>query len=134
MNHQHKHIFVNMPVSDLARTKEFFSQLGFSFNPQYTNDDAACMIIYDNIFAMLLTHHHFSQFTKKEIADAHKVTEVLVAISAESREHVDSLVNTAVKNGATIYAEPLDHGFMYTRSFADLDGHQWEVAWIDGLQ
>ncbi len=88
-------------------------------------------MIHDNIFAMLLTHGHFERFTKKKIADATEVTEVLVALSAESREEVDQLVDAALANGATSYAEPADYGFMYQRSFADFDGHQWEVAWMD---
>lgn len=127
----HKHIFVNLPVSDLKKTQTFFEKLGFSFHPQFTSDAAACMIIHDNIYAMLLTHEHFATFTKKKIADAHQVTEVLIALSAESREEVDRLVDQALALGATSYAEPADHGFMYQRSFADFDGHQWEVAWMD---
>lgn len=126
-----KHIFVNLPVSDLVRTKQFFSTLGFAFNPQFTSDEAACMVISDHIFVMLLTHAHFQNFTKKPIADATHVTEVLIALSAPSREEVDALVDTALAHGATSYAEPMDHGFMYQRSFADVDGHQWEICWMD---
>lgn len=128
---KHKHVFINLPVADLPRSMAFFEAIGFKFNPQFTGETAACMVIHDNIFAMLLTHEHFRMFTKKPIADATQVTEVLVALSAENREEVDRLVEAALANGATTYSEPADHGFMYQWAFADLDGHQWEVAWMD---
>jgi hypothetical protein len=110
---------------------DFFSKLGFAFNPQFTGEEAACMILGDHMFAMLLTHDHFRKFTCKAIADATQVTEVLIAISANSRDEVDRLCDLALSHGATSYADPADYGFMYQRSFADLDGHQWEVGWMD---
>lgn len=124
-------IFVNLPVKDLQRSIEFFTKLGFSFNPQFTDETATCMVISENIFAMLLIESRFSGFTKKQVADATKTTEVLIALDAESREEVDRIVDAAVVAGGTLYREPADHGWMYERSFADLDGHQWEFAYMD---
>jgi predicted lactoylglutathione lyase len=124
-------IFVNLPVKDLQKTMTFFGNLGFEFNPQFTNEQAACMIISENAFAMLLTEPFFAMFTKKPIADAHATTEVLIAMDAPSREAVDEMVAKAVANGGTVYTEPADHGWMYQHSFADLDGHQWEVGYMD---
>lgn len=125
-------IFVNLPVKDLKRSIDFFTHLGFSFNQQFTDDKAACLVINDgSIYAMLLTEPMFKTFTKKEIADASKTTEVLIAIDADSREQVDELVRKAVEAGGSIYSEPADHGWMYQHSFADPDGHQWEVLYMD---
>lgn len=125
-------IFVNLPVKDLKRSIDFFTHLGFSFNQQFTDDKAACLVINDgSIYAMLLTEPMFKTFTKKEIADASKTTEVLIAIDADSREQVDELVKKAVEAGGSIYSEPADHGWMYQHSFADPDGHQWEVLYMD---
>ncbi len=124
-------IFVNLPVRDLGKSKEFFSKIGFSFNPQFTNDKAACMIIGENIYAMLLTEEMFKTFTKKEISDAKKTTEVLLAVDAESREKVNEMVKKAVEAGGSLYRDAEDHGWMYECSFADLDGHQWEVLYMD---
>jgi len=124
-------IFVNLPVKDLDKSKDFFAKLGFSFNPQFSDDKAACLIIGENIFAMLLTEPFFKTFTKKEIADAKKTTEALIAIDAESREKVDDIVKKAVEAGGAVYGDPEDHGWMYGHSFADLDGHQWEVLYMD---
>jgi len=124
-------IFVNLPVKDLNKSKEFFTKLGFSFNPQFTDDKAACLVIGENIFAMLLTEPFFKTFTKKEISDAKKTTEVLIAIDADSRKKVDEMVKTALESGGSIYKEPEDQGWMYGHSFADLDGHQWEVLYMD---
>jgi len=126
-----KNIFVNLPVRDLNKSMDFFSKLGFTFNPQFTDDKAACMIIGENIYAMLLLEQFFKTFTKKEISDAKKSTEVLIAIDTESREKVDEMINKAVKAGGSIYNNPQDHGWMYGHSFADLDGHQWEVLYMD---
>ncbi|MEP0860614.1 MAG: glyoxalase/bleomycin resistance/extradiol dioxygenase family protein [Ignavibacterium sp.] len=126
-----RQIFVNLPVKDVKRSMNFFSQLGFSFNMQFTDDKAACLVIGENIYAMLLHEEFFKTFTKKELADATKVTEVLIAIDVESREAVDSMIQKAVNAGGTIYSEPSDHGWMYQHSFADLDGHQWEVFYSD---
>lgn len=124
-------IFVNLPVKDLRKSIEFFTKLGFTFNPQFTNEEATCMIIGENIFAMLLIEKRFNDFTKKEIADATKTTEVLIAIDAESREKVIELVANAKAAGGSVYMEAADHGWMYQHSFADLDGHQWEILFMD---
>lgn len=126
-----RQIFVNLPVKDVKRSMNFFSQLGFSFNMQFTDDKAACLVIGENIYAMLLHEEFFKTFTRKELADATKVTEVLIAIDVESREAVDSMIQKAVNAGGTIYSNPSDHGWMYQHSFADLDGHQWEVFYSD---
>jgi uncharacterized protein len=124
-------IFVNLPVNDLKKSIDFFSKLGFSFNPQFTDEKATCMIISENIFAMLLTKPFFKTFTKKEIIDAQKGTEVLLALDAESRAKVEEMVKKAVTAGGSIYMPPQDHGWMYQHSFADLDGHQWEILYMD---
>jgi uncharacterized protein len=124
-------IFVNLPVSNLKKSIEFFTKLGFTFNPQFTDETATCMIIGEDIFVMLLTKEKFKTFTPKEIIDATKGTEVLVALSFESRERVDELVRQAVAAGGTTYNEPQDHGFMYSHGFQDLDGHIWEIFYMD---
>ncbi len=124
-------IYVNLPVKDLKRSMEFFSKLGFSYNEQFTNDKAACLILGVNFYAMLLQEDFFKTFTKKEISDANKTTEVLIALDLNSRKEVDEMVAKAVKAGGTIYRDPDDHGWMYGHSFADLDGHQWEVGYMD---
>jgi uncharacterized protein len=124
-------IFVNLPVKDLERSMSFFKQLGFKFNPQFTDDTAACMVIADDIYAMLLTYAKFKTFTKKEIADATRFTEVLTALSFESKAQVNEFVDTALKAGAIESGQLQDHGFMYGRSFDDLDGHTWEIFWMD---
>ena len=124
-------IFVNLPVKDLKKSIDFFTKLGFTFNPQFTDNKAACLIIGENIFAMLLMEPFFKTFTKKEISDATKNTEVLIAIDVDSREKVDEMVKKAIGAGGSIYKEPQDHGWMYGHSFEDLDGHQWEVLYMD---
>ena len=124
-------IFVNLPVENLGRSVGFFTKLGYSFNPQFTDENATCMIISDDIYAMLLVEPFFKTFTKKEVADASKVTEVLIALSAESRAGVDDHVNKALAAGGHETKPAMDHGFMYQRSFSDLDGHQWEILWMD---
>ena len=124
-------IFVNLPVKDLDKTKAFFAALGYTFNPQFTDANAACMIISENIFAMLLVEPFFKGFTDKTIVDAHKSTEVLLALSTNSRAEVDDMVNKAVAAGGTEPRAAQDHGFMYTRSFNDLDGHIWEILWMN---
>lgn len=126
-----KQIFVNLAVKDLERSIEFFEKLGFIFNPQFTDDKAGCLVIGENIYAMLLVENFFKTFTKKEICDAKKFTEVLIAIDVESREAVNKMVKNALEAGGTTYASPQDHGWMYQHSFADLDGHQWEILYID---
>lgn len=124
-------IFVNLPVKDLEKSINFFTQLGFSFNHRFTDEQATCMIIGENIFAMLLVEERFRDFTRKPISDAKKSTEVLLALDATSREAVDAMIQHAVKAGGSTYAEPQDHGWMYGHSFADLDGHQWEILYMD---
>lgn len=128
-----KQIFVNLPVNDLNKSKEFFSALGYTFNAQFTNEQGACMVISDNsIYAMLLTEEFFKTFTDKQIAKAHEVTEVLTCLSCESREEVDSLVAKALAAGGTAPRAAQDHGFMYSRAFDDLDGHTWELVYMSG--
>ncbi|WP_410768927.1 VOC family protein [Fontibacillus sp. BL9] len=124
-------IFVNLPVKDLDKTMGFFKQVGFEFNPQFTNEQAACLVISEHIFAMLLTEPYFRTFTKKEIADTASHTEVILAFAASSREQVDEIVNRALAAGGHKYNDPVDHGFMYSWSFQDLDGHLWEVMYMD---
>ena len=124
-------IFVNLPVKDLNKSKEFFARLGFSFNEQFTDDKAACLVIGENIFAMLLREEFFKMFTKKESAGAKKTKEALIAIDAESGQQVDDMVKKAAEAGGSIYRDAEDHGWMYGHGFADLDGHQWEVLYMD---
>lgn len=126
-----KQIFVNLSVKDLNKSKVFFEKLGYSFNPQFTDENAACMVISDTIYAMLLTETFFKGFTNKELVDAKKATEVLICLSTESRAEVDEIVRKAVAAGGQIYKEPQDYGFMYSHSFEDLDGHQWEFAYME---
>lgn len=124
-------IFVNLATDDADASKKFFTQLGYTINPQFSNDECACVVISDTIIAMLLSKQRYADFTKKEIADPTKTSEVLICLSAESREKVDELVNKAVAAGGTANADVQDHGYMYGRSFDDLDGHSWEVVWMD---
>ncbi len=124
-------ILVNLPVQDLDKSMAFFKAIGFSFNPQFTDKTAACMVISDDIYAMLLTHEKVRQFTKKEIADAHKTTEVLTALAVESKAKVHALADKAIKAGAKEPRPLQDYGFMFARSFEDPDGHIWEVFWMD---
>lgn len=125
-----RQIFVNLPVKDLPRSVAFFTALGFSFNPQFTSENATCMIVDENIFVMLLVEPFFQGFIKKTICDAHKNTEVLVCLSCESRAEVDELAAKAVAAGGTIPREPEDHGFMYGHAFEDPDGHIWELVYM----
>ncbi|MFJ5534403.1 VOC family protein [Streptomyces sp. NPDC093261] len=124
-------IFVNLPVVDVEASKKFFTELGYTINPQFTTDDCACVVISDTIIAMLLGKQRYADFTKKEIADATRTSEVLLCLSAESRDKVDELVDRALAAGGSVGGETQDHGFMYGRSFDDLDGHTWEVMWMD---
>ena len=124
-------IFVNLPVKDLAKSMDFFKALGFSFNPQFSDETGACMVISDTIFAMLLTHEKFAGFSPKPIADTQKTTEVLIALSRDDRAAVDAIVTAALAAGGSTFSEPQDHGFMYGRAFRDLDGHVWEAFWMD---
>jgi len=124
-------IFVNLPVKDLGRAVEFFTKLGYRFNPQFTDKNATCMIVGEDIFVMLLVEEFFKTFAPKPVADAKRSSEVLVALSAASREEVNRIVETALAAGAKRYTEPKDHGFMYQWGFEDLDGHLWEYLWMD---
>jgi predicted lactoylglutathione lyase len=124
-------IFVNLPVKDLNKSIEFFTSLGYSFNPQFTNEQGASLVISDNIFFMLLTEPFFKSFIKKEIADATKVAETINCISVDSREAVDEIVRKAVAAGATVPNDKQDYGWMYGHGFQDLDGHLWEFAYMD---
>ena len=124
-------IFVNLPVKDLRKTREFFSKIGFTFNEQFSNDEAASMIIGENIFAMLLVEPFFKSFHNKQIGDATKTAQVINALSVESRAKVDEMVDKALAAGGVFTKEPQDHGWMYGRSFADINGHQWEVFYMD---
>ncbi|WP_211197880.1 VOC family protein [Permianibacter fluminis] len=122
---------MNLPVKDVAKTKAFFSALGFSFEPKFSNDDAVCMIVADDIYVMLLVEKFFQSFISKEISDAKKTTEVLLCLSCSSRAEVDELVAKAVAAGGRVLREPQDMGFMYGHSFEDLDGHIWELMYMD---
>ncbi|USG64267.1 VOC family protein [Brevibacillus ruminantium] len=131
MGLQAEKIFVNLPVKDLKRSMDFFSAIGFTFNPQFTDDNAACMVVSEDIFVMLLVEDFFKTFTKKEMVDATKGTEVILALSAESKEKVDEIVNKALAAGGLASNDPMDHGFMYAWSFQDIDGHLWEFMYMD---
>ncbi len=124
-------IFVNLPVADLQRSVAFYEAVGGVKNPQFSDDTAACIVFSETIHVMLLTHDKFRQFTPKRIADAHETSEVLICISAESRGAVDEITENALAAGGREPREPQDYGFMYGRSFEDLDGHIWEPMFMD---
>lgn len=124
-------IFVNLPVKDLNRAVEFFTALGFKFNPEFTDHQATCMIVGDNIFVMLLVEDYFKTFSRKEIVDTSSNSEVILALSAETREQVDEMVNNAISAGGAAPNPPQDHGWMYQHGFQDPDGHIWEVLYMD---
>jgi len=124
-------IYVNLPVKDLQRSVAFFGRLGFQFNPAFSNERAAGMIVADNIFVMLLAEAAFATFTPRPVSDARATTEVLLALSLESRAAVEAMVAAAVAAGAGLPRAPQDHGFMYAQAFEDLDGHIWEPFWMD---
>ena len=126
-------IFVNLPVKDLQATRNFWTGLGFSFNENFSDDKAICLVLNDgSMYCMLITHEYFSTFTNRPIADA-STTQVLVAIQVPSREMVDEMVGRALENGGVRYRDSADHGWMYYDSFADPDGHQWEVMFVGEL-
>ncbi|MFT4064564.1 VOC family protein [Paraburkholderia sp.] len=127
----HKQIYVNLAVDNVARSKAFFTALGFSFEPRFSNERAVCLILGENIYAMLLVKDMFKTFTPKSLADAKASTEVLVCLSCESREEVDSLVAKALAAGGAVPRAPQDHGSMYVHGFEDPDGHIWELAYMD---
>jgi len=124
-------IFINLPVRDLKKSQAFYEAIGFTNNPQFSDDTAVCMVLTDTIFVMLLTHEKFSQFTSKTIIDGKKTAGVLNSLSAQSTEEVNSFVDKAVKAGGNEYREPQDMGFMLLRCFEDLDGHNWEILHMD---
>jgi predicted lactoylglutathione lyase len=124
-------IFVNLPVKDLKRSKEFFSSLGFTFNQQFTDENAACLVISADIYFMLLVEKFYKTFVTKEIADTTQSTKAIFALMLDSREEVDEFVDKAMQAGAKKFSEPQDDGWMYGRSFEDLDGHLWEVGYMD---
>ena len=124
-------IFVNLPVKDLDRSVAFFTKLGFTFNPQFTDENATAMIISEDIIVMLLVENFFKSFTGKEINDTAKTSEVILSLSAESRAQVDDILENAIAAGAATPNAPQDHGWMYQRGFEDLDGHAWEFAYMD---
>ncbi len=126
-----RQIFVNLPIKDMARSQSFFKALGLTFNQRFTNEKGACLEIGENFYAMLLVEPFFQSFTKKPVSDALEATEVILALSVDSRAEAEEVVRKAVTAGATTPSEPQDHGFMYQHGFADLDGHQWEVFWMD---
>jgi uncharacterized protein len=126
-----RQLFVNLAVDDLDRSIAFFTALGFSFEPRFTDETATCMIVGDDAYVMLLTRAKFEEFSKKPVVDASSQTEVLLAISAGSREGVDELADAALASGGSEANDPLDYSFMYSRSFEDPDGHVWEVVWMD---
>jgi predicted lactoylglutathione lyase len=126
-----RNLFVNLPVRDLARSKRFFERLGFEFDPKFTNEQGACMLVGEGAYVMLVTAPFFQTFTKREICDTSRHTEGLFALSCESRAEVDQLVKNAIAAGGSHAMDPQDHGFMYGWSFYDPDGHHWEVFWMD---
>jgi uncharacterized protein len=124
-------IFVNLAVKDLQRTVAFFTELGFEFDPRFTDEQATCMIVSEDAYVMLLVDERFKDFTRKPTADSTTETEVIVALSAESREEVDELADKALRAGGSPANDPMEMGFMYGRSFHDPDGHLWELIWMD---
>lgn len=124
-------MFVNLPVKNLNQSVKFFTALGFKFNPQFTDENATCMIVSEESFVMLLVENYFKTFTPKPVSDARKSTEVLICLSCDSRQEVDEMVSKAVASGATTPNKAQDHGFMYQHGFEDLDGHLWELAWMN---
>lgn len=127
-------MFVNLPVKDLQGSVDFFTRLGFEFDPRFTDNKGACMVVGGDNFVMLLKRNFFKTFIKKKIANTAKLTESIVALSVESRKEVDEIVGKALASGATSYSEPQDHAWMYQRSFQDLDGHLWEIFYMDMTQ
>lgn len=123
-------IFVNIPVSDLAASKDFFRALGFDFDPKFTDHSCACMVLNEQAYVMLLDSSRFADFTTKPVADARTTTESILCVSAESRDDVDAVADAALGSGGSAANDAMDHSFMYGRSFHDLDGHLWEVMWM----
>lgn len=124
-------MFVNLPVKDLTRSVAFFTALGYKFDPQFTDEKATCMIVGEDNYVMLLVEEFFQTFTKKKVGDARSATEVIITLSADSRQDVNELVDKALASGGTSEADPQDHGWMYGRGFCDPDGHHWEIMYMD---
>lgn len=124
-------IFVNLPVKDLSKSIDFFTKLGYQFNPQFTDEKATCMIVSEDIFVMLVVETFFKTFTKKEICDATAYTETIISLSADKRENVDEMIKKAIQAGGTTPREPTDYGWMYQHGFQDPDGHLWEIIYMD---
>ena len=127
---QSRLIYINLAVKDVAASKDFYAALGFEFDENFSGEESACLIVSEQAYVMLLSESHFAELTSRPLADARVGTEAILAVSAESREGVDELADAALAAGGTKAKDPLDHGFMYGRSFHDLDGHHWEVMWI----
>jgi uncharacterized protein len=126
-----KKIFINLPVADLQKSMTFYTTIGFTNNPQFTDETAACMVLTEEIYVMLLTYPKFREFTKKEIGNANSTAAVINSVSVDSVEEVNSMSDQALKAGGRETNEPKDYGFMQQRSFEDLDGHLWEVLYMD---
>ena len=124
-------VFVNLAVRDLKRSMDFFSKLGFTYNPKFTDENAACMVLSSEGYVMLLSEPFFKTFTTRDVCDTARQTEALIALSCENREEVDHMLKTALANGGKPAMDSQDHGFMYSSSFYDIDGHHWEVFWMD---
>lgn len=132
-NPMHSQIFVNLPVRNLERSVEFFTNLGYTFNPQFTDENATCMILGENLFVMLLVEKYFTTFTSKGVTDTSKTTEVLTCVSCDSKLQIDDLVAKARAAGAQVPRAAQDHGFMYSHGYEDLDGHTWELVHMSGM-
>jgi predicted lactoylglutathione lyase len=126
-----RYLFVNLCVDDLDRAVRFFTGLGFAFDPRFTDETATCMVVSEQAFVMLITPERFAGFTRRRISDPATATEAIMAVSAESRDEVDRLADAALASGGAVAVDPIHHGFMYSRSFHDPDGHMWEVVWMD---
>jgi len=127
-------VYINLPVAEVKRSRDFFARLGFGFDDRFSDQTALAMTVSDTIHVMLLSHDKFASFTPREIADAHKASEALIALRVDSREAVDAITDTALANSGSHVREAADHGFMYGRAFADPDGHIWEPFWMDPTQ
>lgn len=134
MSYSSNQIFINISVKNIQKSTDFFKQLGFQFNPMFSDETTSCMIIGENIFAMMMEESRFISFTGKKIPDLHTYSETIYALTAQKKEQVDQIVEKAFSLGATKFSEPIDHGFMYVWGFQDLDGHLWEIAFMDPSQ
>ena len=131
MSYQSSQTYINLPVKDLNRTKEFFGSIGFEFNPQFSDENSACLVINDNTFVVMLTESYFNTYVSKPIANLASHSAGIIALTANSREHADELAEKAYAAGGKPYKDALDHGFMYVKSFEDPNGHLWEIGYFD---